>query len=471
MITQEITYQIERSLGFTPTSDQHNAIETFASFMVHRDNRSAMVLTGSAGTGKTALACAIVKTLLHFKQKVILMAPTGRAAKILATNSEQTAFTIHRKIYRQKSFSGLNTSFNLNDNLHKDTLFIVDEASMISNETNTTSLFGSGCLLNDLISYVYNQNNCRLLLIGDSSQLPPIGETNSPALDIYTLESYHLYMFQATLNQVLRQKNKSGILHHATLIKEIIKEQCFGLPVPITLKGFNDVKIVTGEDLIEALISCYNNVGVDETMVITRSNARAKIYNEGIRNRVLEREEELCSGDIVMVVKNNYYWTEQQRAPFSFAANGDRAIIKKVKNKRDLYGLRFADVVLQMIDYDNYELNATVVLDCLYTDTPTLTKEQNEMLYNGVLADYEDVNLKNEKMKQVRADAHFNALQIKFAYAVTCHKAQGGQWHSVFIDQGYITDEMLTDDYYHWLYTAVTRAYGCLFLVNWKIEE
>ena len=411
MITQEITYQIERSLGFTPTSDQHNAIETFASFMVHRDNRSAMVLTGSAGTGKTALACAIVKTLLHFKQKVILMAPTGRAAKILATNSEQTAFTIHRKIYRQKSFSGLNTSFNLNDNLHKDTLFIVDEASMISNETNTTSLFGSGCLLNDLISYVYNQNNCRLLLIGDSS------------------------------------------------------------PVPITLKGFNDVKIVTGEDLIEALISCYNNVGVDETMVITRSNARAKVYNEGIRNRVLEREEELCSGDIVMVVKNNYYWTEQQRAPFSFVANGDRAIIKKVKNKRDLYGLRFADVVLQMIDYDNYELNATVVLDCLYTDTPTLTKEQNEMLYNGVLADYEDVNLKNEKMKQVRADAHFNALQIKFAYAVTCHKAQGGQWHSVFIDQGYITEEMLTDDYYHWLYTAVTRAYGCLFLVNWKIEE
>ena len=309
------------------------------------------------------------------------------------------------------------------------------------------------------------------MLIGDSSQLPPIGETNSPALDIYTLESYHLYMFQATLNQVLRQKNKSGILHHATLIKEIIKEQCFGLPVPITLKGFNDVKIVTGEDLIEALISCYNNVGVDETMVITRSNARAKVYNEGIRNRVLEREEELCSGDIVMVVKNNYYWTEQQRAPFSFVANGDRAIIKKVKNKRDLYGLRFADVVLQMIDYDNYELNATVVLDCLYTDTPTLTKEQNEMLYNGVLADYGDVNLKNEKMKQVRADAHFNALQIKFAYAVTCHKAQGGQWHSVFIDQGYITEEMLTDDYYHWLYTAVTRAYGCLFLVNWKIEE
>ena len=212
-------------------------------------------------------------------------------------------------------------------------------------------------------------------------------------------------------------------------------------------------------------------MGVDETMVITRSNARAKVYNEGIRNRVLEREEELCSGDIVMVVKNNYYWTEQQQAPFSFVANGDRAIIKKVKNKRDLYGLRFADVVLQMIDYDNYELNATVVLDCLYTDTPTLTKEQNEMLYNGVLTDYEDVNLKNEKMKQVRADAHFNALQIKFAYAVTCHKAQGGQWHSVFIDQGYITDEMLTDDYYHWLYTAVTRAYGCLFLVNWKIEE
>lgn len=468
MIVDEITYQIESFIGFSPTNDQHNAALSFAHFLTEGAQNSIMIIKGSAGTGKTSLASAIVKTLTSLKQKVVLMAPTGRAAKVFSINSGATAFTIHRKIYRQKTFAGLDTTFNLNDNLHKDTLFIVDEASMISNSSSFTSTFGSGCLLEDLLSYVYNGVNCRLLLIGDNAQLPPIGEEASPALTKEVLERFSLEVYESELNEVLRQNKNSGILWNANIIRTMIDELAYGEPPIMKLKQFSDIEVVYGDELIECLNNSYKQVGVDETMVITRSNARAKIYNLGTRNKVFDYEEELNSGDILMVVKNNYYWTEQAKAPISFLANGDRAIVRRVRNKRELYGLHFADVLLQFPDYDNYELYTTIILDTLLSDTVALSKEQNELLYKGLLEDYQDVSVKTEKMKQIRSDAYFNALQVKYSYAITCHKAQGGQWAHVYIDQGFLTEDMLNQDYYHWLYTALTRASEKVYLVNWN---
>ena len=353
MIADEITHQIESFIGFEPTADQHRAACVCADFLLDNSTRSLLLLTGSAGTGKTSLAAALVKTLAHFKQKVCLMAPTGRAAKVFATSSGHAAFTIHRKIYRQKSFAGLDSAFNLNDNLHKDTLFIVDEASMIANDGFGGGTFGSGRLLDDLIAYVYNGNNCRLLLLGDAAQLPPVGQETSPALDADALESHHLKIYQATLNEVLRQSTESGILHNATCIRQMILQDTAGeLPV-IRLRAFADITVLTGDELIESLQTSYHDVGIDETMVVTRSNARAKTYNLGIRARVLDREDELCAGDMLLVAKNNYYWTERARAPLAFIANGDRAEVRRVRNIRTLYGLRFADVQLRFPDYEH----------------------------------------------------------------------------------------------------------------------
>ncbi len=481
MITDELSFRIRQALCHEPTREQAEAIEVFCRFMTDRSDRAVMVMRGCAGTGKTTLAGAFVRTLVALKQKVMLLAPTGRAAKVFSLTSGHEAYTIHRRIYRQKSFNGEDSSFSLNFNKYSDMLFMVDEASMIAGGEQTRLTmqdehrlsFGSGHLLDDLIRFVYDGRNCRLLLTGDRAQLPPVGEEESPALMREVLSGYGLKVYECDLNEVLRQSTESGILYNATLIRNMLGGD---ITMPrIRLQPFADIRVVPGDELIEQLNTSYSQVGLDETIVVTRSNKRAGIYNMGIRNTILDREDELNGGDLLMVVKNNYYWVkpgengqQEEAVPMDFIANGDRAKVLKVRNVRELYGFTFADVLLQFPDYNDYELLATVNLDSLSTDAPALTHEQSEELYRQVMDDYADIPLKADRLKKVREDLYYNALQVKFAYAVTCHKAQGGQWEHVYIDQGYMTDDMLTPDYIHWLYTAFTRATRKLFLVNWK---
>lgn len=469
MITDELKYQILKEFGFPPTIEQEHAISEFADFLTDRDSHSVMILRGSAGTGKTVLASAIVRAMKKLKQKVMLLAPTGRAAKVFALHSNHPAFTIHRRIYREKVYTGVGGQFNLNNNMYQDTLFLVDESSMISNYGMSETSFGSGRLLDDLVSFVYQGRNDKMILIGDKAQLPPIGEEESPALSPMILEGYGLKVYCCDLNEVLRQSTNSGILYNATMIRNMIThDEVTQLP-KIQFDGFADIVMVPGDELIESLASSYSEVGIDETICITRSNKRANIYNQGIRGMVLGREEQLSSGDMVMVVKNNYYWTAQEKGENvpSFLANGDRAEVKRVRNVRELYGFHFADVWLDFPDYDHYELKSTVIMDSLMTEAPSLTYEQTEQLFANVMKDYDDIPLKGDRMKKMREDIYFNGLQIKYAYAITCHKAQGGQWAHVYLDQGYMTDDMLTPDYIHWLYTAFTRATEKLYLVNW----
>lgn len=470
MIQDELVYQILQDFGFEPTQDQRNALHIFARFMTDRSENAAMILRGSAGTGKTSLAGAIVRAVNRLRIKVSLLAPTGRAAKVFSLNAGLAASTIHRKIYREKAFNGADGQFQLNNNMFRDMLFMVDEASMISlSQSNTT--FGSGRLLDDLVQYVYSSGaNCRLLLIGDKAQLPPVGEQESPALRADVLKAYGLQVYECDLNEVLRQSQHSGILWNATAIREMITYNTATQLPQIHLKGFADISIVQGNELIESLASSYSAVGMDETMVITRSNKRANIFNQGIRNTILGREEELTTGDLVMVVKNKYL-EKDRSTDISFIANGDHAVVRRVRNIRELYGFRFADVALEFPDYNNTELDTVVVLDTLTTEAPALTHEQNDKLFQSVMEDYADVPRKADRMKQLREDEYFNAMQIKFGYAITCHKAQGGQWAHIYLDQGYMTDEMLTPDYIHWLYTAFTRATEHLYLVNWSKKQ
>ena len=472
MIQDELAYRVRTTFGHIPTEEQERGIRLFAEFMTDRDEHVAMILRGSAGTGKTTLAAAIVKALSALEQKMMLLAPTGRAAKVFSLYANQPAYTIHRKIYRQKSAADLSV-FNLNVNLNTDTLFIVDEASMISN-AGFSDTFGSGCLLDDLIQFVYSGKNCRLLLIGDKAQLPPVGEEESPALMEDVLRCYGMNVYATDLNEVLRQSQESGILYNATAVRQMITHDEMTQLPKMHLQGFADILAVPGDELIESLASSYSRAGIDETIVVTRSNKRANIYNQGIRNTVLDRDEELTRGDQLMVVKNNYYWTETEKAPMPFIANGDHCVVQRVRNKQELYGFHFADVILQFPDYDNYEMTCKVLLDTLTTEAPALTQEQQKQLYDKVWEDYADVPYKADRIKKMKTDIYYNALQIKYGYAVTCHKAQGGQWAHVFIDQGYMTDDMLTPDYIHWLYTALTRATEKVFLVNWpktQIED
>ena len=465
MIHDELTYRIRNDFGHTPTQEQAAAADTFARFMTDRRDEAVMVLRGAAGTGKTTLSAAIVRALVSLKQQLVLLAPTGRAAKVFSLYAGQPAYTIHRRIYRQKSMEG---AFDLNYNSAHDTLFVVDEASMIANASNYgDGPFAGGQLMDDLIRFVYNGRNCRLMLIGDAAQLPPVGETESPALMSSVLRGYGLHVYESSLTEVLRQSQASGILWNATVVRSMLYAGSCELP-KMRFQGFADISNVPGGELIEQLAASYSRVGLDDTMVVTRSNKRANIYNDGIRRMVLDREEELCSGDRIMVVKNNYYWIkgDDQKA-IAFIANGDRAVVRRVRHVHELYGFRFAEVTMTFPDYDDYELTATVLLDTLTSEAPALTREQQEQLYNKVMEDYADISQKAERLKRVREDKYYNALQVKFAYAATCHKAQGGQWSHVYVDQGYMTDDMLTPDYLHWLYTAFTRATEQLYLVNW----
>lgn len=478
MLIDELIFQIIQQFELQPTTEQKHVLTQFAHFMMDEDPHVVMIFCGSAGTGKTSLASAIARTMVKLEQKVMLLAPTGRAAKVFSVHSGQPAYTIHRQIYRQKSFDSDGGVFNLNFNRYTDTLFMVDESSMIANQGQMESSFGSGCLLDDLVQFVYSGRNCRMILMGDAAQLPPIGEEQSPALSSDFMKGYGLKVYECRLDNVLRQSEESGILYNATLIRtHIMRDELTQLP-QIHFDAFADIEVVPGNELIEMLNSSYSEVGVDETMVITRSNKRAHIYNQGIRQTILGSEEELSTGDMLMIVRNNYHWVqpptnneEQDTTSMTFLANGDRAMVQRVRNIRELYGFRFADVWLQFPDYNDYELEATIILDSLHTEAPALSREQNERLFDEVLADYADIPRKQDRVKKLREDIFLNAVQVKYAYAITCHKAQGGQWAHVYVDQGYMTDEMLSPDYLHWLYTAFTRATEKLYLVNWPKSQ
>ena len=470
MVNTYLGQQIKTNFPYKPTFEQENVVKILANFLFCRKMDVLFLLKGYAGTGKTSLIGALVKTMDQLEQKCILMAPTGRAAKVFSHYAGHPAYTIHKKIYRQKSFSNEVDNFSINDNLHQHTLFIVDEASMIANDGLSGSMFGTGRLLDDLIQYVYSGQGCRLMLIGDTAQLPPVGEEESPALSADALKGYGLEVYEGMLTEVVRQLHDSGILWNATELRRYIAEEDYFTLPPIRVEGFPDIKVVPGNELIETINDCYEQVGMDETIVVCRSNKRANIYNKGIRNTILYREEELESGDLLMVAKNNYFWTEGCKE-IDFIANGDIAEVRRVRREREMYGFRFADVTLRFSDYNDMELEATVLLDTLHTESPALPKEMNDKLFYAVLEDYADITVKRERMKKMKSDPHYNALQVKYAYAVTCHKAQGGQWKRVFLDQGYMTEDMLSPDYFRWLYTAFTRATETLYLVNWPKEQ
>ena len=443
-------------------------------FIISGDDKKIFLLCGYAGTGKTTLISALVRTMEQLGRKSVLLAPTGRAAKVFSSYSGKSAYTIHKKIYRQKSILDA-AQFTLMENRAVNTLFIVDEASMISNAGGSN--FGSGALLDDLIEFVYSGNGCSLLLLGDTAQLPPVGEELSPALSCEYLSSMFLNVTAMELTQVMRQLDGSGVLYNATKLREVICNGETGFLPKVRLRGFADICRVSGEELIEAIESSYNDAGINETIVLCRSNKRANVYNEGIRRRILYREDELSRGDVLMVVKNNYYWIERlvreqhQAQPLSFIANGDIAVVRRVRRTRELYGFRFADVLLSFPDYDDFEMETTVLLDTLHSESPSLTREESNRLFEAVMEDYADISQKKERYKRLREDPHFNALQIKYAYAVTCHKAQGGQWSAIYLDQGYLPPDTSATDYYRWLYTAFTRATEQVYLVNWPTEE
>ena len=470
MINNYLERQIKENFPYQPTLEQEIAVKSLSKFLLSTLADEVFILRGYAGTGKTSLVGALVKTMDQLQQKSVLLAPTGRAAKVFSAYAGHPAFTIHKKIYRQQSFSNELSNFSINDNLATNTLFIVDEASMISNEGLSGSVFGTGRLLDDLVQFVYSGQGCRLLLMGDTAQLPPVGEELSPALFSDALKGYGLEVREIDLTQVVRQVQESGILWNATQLRQLIAEDdCYSLP-EIKIAGFPDIKLVPGTELIEELTNCYDHDGMDETIVVCRSNKRANLYNNGIRAQILWREDELNTGDMLMIAKNNYYWTEKYKE-MDFIANGEIAVVRRVRRTREIYGFRFAEVTLRFLDQNDFELDANLLLDTLHSDSPALPKEDNDRLFYTVLEDYIDIPNKRDRMKKMKADPHYNALQVKYAYAITCHKAQGGQWQNVFLDQGYMTDEYLTPDYFRWLYTAFTRATKTLYLVNYPKEQ
>lgn len=455
--------EVMAQLPYEPNDNQLVFIVAMGRFVFTRTERALLVLNGYAGTGKTSLTGAIVKVLTSWHHRCVLLAPTGRAAHIFTEYSGHTAYTIHRKIYRQHSYGS--DTFGLAENKHVDTLFIVDEASMIaSNTADGATLFGTGRLLDDLITYVYSGQGCRLLLMGDGAQLPPVGQTSSPALDVALLQGYGLNVGQVTLRQVARQAQQSGILFNATLLRQAMEHDVLTAP-QLQLDGWPDIESTTGEWLMETLSDCYDRDGMEQTIVVTRSNRRASMFNTGIRNRILYREELLVPGDMLIVAKNNYHWA-QDYEQMDFVANGDVCRITRVWGDAEVrYGLQFANVTVVFPDHDNLEMDVKIVLDTLLSDSPALSRQQSEQLFNEVMAELPGD--KRSRYKALKEHPYYNALQVKFAYAVTCHKAQGGQWRNVFVDMGAIMpDAMETLDYHRWLYTALTRATSHVYLIG-----
>jgi exodeoxyribonuclease-5 len=465
-MTQKILAEaISGFFPFDPTEDQTDALDKLAYFMLNSDEQQVFVLKGYAGTGKTSLVSALIRYLDNVNTGYVLLAPTGRAAKVLASYSGHHAFTIHRKIYR-KAVVGDDGGFSVSFNKHKDTFFIVDEASMISDASGEQFVFGSGHLLEDLLEYVYTGDNCRLILLGDTAQLPPVGQAVSPALDRSHLKLSGFEVVEVELKQVVRQSEDSGILDNATSLRESIRlDEVKNLPKIRINK--NDVIRLAGDELSEKLSASYNRVGIEESKIVCPINKRAVLFNQGIRNTVLFKEEMVTSGELLMVAKNNYLWSEKY-PEIPFIANGDLVEVIRIRKQYEMYGFKFADMEIRFPEYE-WELEARILLDSLFAEAPALDKASQERLFNDVLEDYSPYcKTKRELYLALRNDPWLNALQVKYGYAFTCHKAQGGQWKEVYIDQGYVTEERMGLEYYRWLYTAFTRATEKVYLINFK---
>ncbi len=463
MTRQELKRLLTDSFGFVPTEGQSIVLVHLAAFLLSEKPNATYLLQGYAGTGKTSLVTTLVKTLPKIGMKYQLMAPTGRAAKVLSGYTGKTASTIHKKIYRFRSFADGSFKMTRAENKAKNTLFIVDECSMIPDD------FANGrSLLDDLIRYVFSGENCRLLLIGDNAQLPPVGLENSPANDIKVLKNeFGLTVASYELTEVMRQDEESGILWNATELRKM-DGRCLSLPL-FTTNGFPDVHRIEPQEFEELLWQSFNGKNNNEAVIICRSNNRANMYNQAIRARILQEEGEIATGDKLMVVKNNYYWTDENQK-ISFIANGDMIELMRINSTEEMYGFHFADVEIQLTDYqDEPNLSVKILLETLTSDSPALTQEEAEKLYRAVEEDYMDIPNKRDRYKEMRKNPYFNALQVKFGYALTCHKTQGGQWPTVFIDAPYIKeDESLQISDLRWFYTAVTRAQKQLFFVNFK---
>ncbi len=467
MIKNHVKSLLEKNLIFNPTESQQKIIAGFSEFITSDEQDVILVMKGFAGTGKTSMINVLTQTLSFLNIRTILLAPTGRAAKVMTGYTSMPAFTIHKKIYRQKSSADGTGHFALDKNLHKNTWFIVDEASMISNSSIENSVFGSGNLLEDLLEYVYSGTNCRLILSGDTAQLPPVGLSISPALEANRIEEHGFNVKEYVLTDVVRQSASSGILSCATQLRQWIEQSKQKGFLLLHHENFTDVVRISGEELIEHITSCYNKYGLFETTIVTRSNKRANLYNKGIRGAILFRENEIERGDLLMVVKNNYFWSDESTG-MEFIANGEMAEVISIYGYEELYGFHFADVCLRFVDYDNVEINCKIFLDTLSIESASFSQEQNRQLFDLVAEDYADIKNKKERWKKIRENSYFNALQVKYAYAITCHKAQGGQWKAVFVDHGYLVEDMLDQDYYRWLYTAFTRPMEKLFLLNFN---
>lgn len=464
-----VTQAIIDALPFEPTNSQRDASECLAKLICSQDARPTLIINGFAGTGKTSLMRAFCDVAEHYRFPLCLMAPTGRAAKVLSSFTGRSAHTIHRTIYRQQVVGEFSSPFSLGFSTVHHTIFIVDEASMISDQTFAETEFGSGRLLTDLIAFAFQQRGCRLLLIGDPAQLPPVGLNQAPALDINILRSFALDAEQCWLKDIVRQEAESEILINANSLRDIIENQpnfC-GFPMLTAARG-TDVERLSGEDLIETLVSCNDKYGTENTIVITRSNKRANRFNQGIRATVLLREELITRGDLLMISKNNYLWLNDKNG--DFIANGDICEVVRIGKYQDMHEFRYADVSLRFKEHDDIDIDAKIILTTLTSDSAKLTQDQERQIYDSVQRDYADILDHRKRYEALRNDVYLNALQPKYAYAVTCHKAQGGQWDAVFVDVGYVTEDMLTTEYLKWLYTAFTRARRKLYLVNFPKE-
>ncbi|AWI26928.1 ATP-dependent DNA helicase [Flavobacterium pallidum] len=469
MTAREFYSVLSRNFPFQPTFKQDIFFQQVSEFVTNRNPDEIFVLKGYAGTGKTTVISAIVNNLPEIGKKYVLLAPTGRAAKVIANYSRKQALTIHKKIYFPKKQAG-GVSFTLQPNKHKNTIFIVDEASMISDSASDSKMYQNGSLLDDLISYIYSGSGCKMILLGDTAQLPPVNLEISPALDTDSLAAnYYKEIFHIELDEVMRQEENSGILYNATVLRDMLQEDFFE-DFHFSLDGFKDiVRLNNGDDIQDAIHSAYGNIGIEDTAFIVRSNKRANQYNQQIRTRILDKESDLSAGDLLMVVKNNYFWLKDTDAA-GFIANGDIVEVLQIYGFKDLYGFKFAKVRIRMIDYpDQLPIDTVLLLDTIHSESPSLTYEESNRLYQEVMADYEDEKAQFRKLIKVKENEYFNALQVKFSYAITCHKSQGGQWSTVFIEQPYLPDGP-NRDYVRWLYTAMTRAKDKLYLIGFKEE-
>ena len=468
MTSSQFYSLIKQHFPFNPTSKQDILLLQLSEFILNDKENGVFLLKGYAGTGKTTIIGTIVTNLWQAKKSAVLMAPTGRAAKVISNYSKKEAFTIHKKIYFPKKEKGGGVKFVLQPNKHKDTIFIVDEASMIPDSPSDSKLFENGSLLDDLMQYVYQGHRCKLLLIGDTAQLPPVKLDLSPALDENTLSlNYNKSVTKMELDEVVRQVEDSGILENATLLRETIAGSFYD-SFKFNLKSFKDiVRLVDGYEIMDAINDSYSNLGYEETSIIVRSNKRANLYNQQIRSRILFNENELSAGDFLMAVKNNYFWLKPT-SEAGFIANGDIIEVLEIFSIKELYGFRFAEVKVRMVDYPKMiPFETVLMLDTIEAETPSLPYEDSNRLYQEVQKDYEDESSNYKKFMKIKGNNYFNALQVKFSYAITCHKSQGGQWNTVFVEQPYLPNG-IDKDYLRWLYTAITRAKEKLYLIGFK---